>query len=199
MGSGCLRVDERSAVDFADDAIRRLSGDIPVTPTAWERIVYTVTTGASNITGTGRHDGWRSPKNAAGNLGDVYTFTDISLKPVPSRLLHPDHIGGGVARRRCRGDDRDEFFSWWNASAGTFVAEFDGPASGTRPIIAVDDNTANEVIMLYGQRHDPKATVTDGGPPQADIDAGTLVANTSASSGSRSRQMISRPASTAAR
>ena len=71
------------------------------------------------------------------------------------------------------------FSDWWNASAGTFVAEFDGPASGTRPIVAADDNTANEVIMLYGSGTDPKAIVTDGGATQADLDAGTLTANTS--------------------
>ena len=75
------------------------------------------------------------------------------------------------------------FSSWWNASAGTFVAKFDGPANGTRPIIAADDNTANEVFMLYGSGTDPKAIVTDGGATQADLDAGTIVANTVAKLG----------------
>lgn len=70
------------------------------------------------------------------------------------------------------------FSNWYNASAGTFIVEFNGPADGTRSIVSADDNTANEQIRLYGSGTDPKFTVTDGGATQADLDAGTIAANT---------------------
>lgn len=76
-----------------------------------------------------------------------------------------------------------DFSSWYTSAAGTFVAQFDGPADGTRPIVAVDNTTANETIMLYGSGTDPKALVTNAGVTQADLDAGTIVANTVAKLG----------------
>jgi hypothetical protein len=70
------------------------------------------------------------------------------------------------------------FSSWWNASAGTFVAEYRPQSvSGTQPVISVNDTTANEAIRLYGSGTDPKAIIVDGGATQADLDAGTIAAN----------------------
>jgi hypothetical protein len=69
------------------------------------------------------------------------------------------------------------FSSWWNASAGTFVAEYRPQSvSGTQPVISVNDTTANEAIRLYGSGTDPKAIIVDGGATQADLDAGTIAA-----------------------
>jgi hypothetical protein len=71
------------------------------------------------------------------------------------------------------------FSSWYNASAGTFVAEFDFiAASGIRGVVSADNAATNERIWLYGSGTDPKVAVTDGGTPQADIDVGTIAANT---------------------
>jgi hypothetical protein len=71
------------------------------------------------------------------------------------------------------------FSSWYNASAGTFVVEYRPQSvSGTQPVISVNDTTANEAIHLYGSGTDPKAIVVDGGTTQADLDAGTIAANT---------------------
>jgi hypothetical protein len=44
----------------------------------------------------------------------------------------------------------------------------------------LDDNTANERIEILTNGTDPKLLVTDGGSAVADIDAGTVSANTTA-------------------
>jgi hypothetical protein len=71
------------------------------------------------------------------------------------------------------------FSSWYNQAQGTLLVQFAGPASGTRGVVSVDDNTANEQIRLITSGTDPKFDVTDGGSPQADIDAGTVASGTS--------------------
>ena len=71
-----------------------------------------------------------------------------------------------------------DFSGFWNATEGSIAAEIDSPASGTRPISSADDNTANKSMILFTSGADPKFSVTDGGVSQADIDAGSISANT---------------------
>jgi hypothetical protein len=71
------------------------------------------------------------------------------------------------------------FSDWYNASAGTFVADFDlSAASGTHGIVSADNAATSERIWLYSSGTDPKVAVTDGSVAQADIDVGTVAANT---------------------
>lgn len=71
------------------------------------------------------------------------------------------------------------FSSWWAASQGGVTANFrPSTVSGTRPIIQYDDGTANEIITLRGNTTNPELYIVDGGTPQAQIDAGTIAANT---------------------
>ena len=71
------------------------------------------------------------------------------------------------------------FSSWWVASQGGVTANFrPSTVSGTRPIIQYDDGTANEIITLRGNTTNPELYIVDGGAPQAQIDAGTIAANT---------------------
>ncbi len=71
------------------------------------------------------------------------------------------------------------FSSWWMASQGGVTANFRLlTVSGTRPIIQYDDGTANEIITLRGNTTNPELYIVDGGAPQAQIDAGTIAANT---------------------
>lgn len=71
------------------------------------------------------------------------------------------------------------FSSWWVASQGGVTANFrPSTVSGTRPIIQYDDGTANEIITLRGNTINPELYIVDGGAPQAQIDAGTIAANT---------------------
>jgi len=71
------------------------------------------------------------------------------------------------------------FSDWYNAGAGGFVVgALPSTVSGTRPALQFDDATANELITLRGNATNPELVIIDGGSPQAQIDAGTIVANT---------------------
>jgi len=59
-------------------------------------------------------------------------------------------------------------------------AQFRSPASGTRPVVSLDDNTANERIEILTSGTDPKLLVTDGGGTVADLNGGTVTANVTA-------------------
>lgn len=71
------------------------------------------------------------------------------------------------------------FSDWYSAGAGGIVARvLPSTVSGTRPALQLDDATANEVIALRGSTTNPELVIVDGGSPQAQIDVGTIVANT---------------------
>lgn len=71
------------------------------------------------------------------------------------------------------------FSDWYTASAGGVIARvLPSTVSGTRPALQFDDATANEVITLRGITTNPELVIVDGGSPQAQIDAGTISANT---------------------
>jgi hypothetical protein len=62
----------------------------------------------------------------------------------------------------------------------SLFAQFRSPASGTRPVVSLDDNTANERIEILTSGTDPKLLVTDGGSTVADLDGGTVAASVTA-------------------
>jgi len=63
---------------------------------------------------------------------------------------------------------------------GCIFAQFSSPASGSRGIVSINDNTANNRIELRTSGTDPFLTVVNGGATQADVDAGTIAANLTA-------------------
>lgn len=71
------------------------------------------------------------------------------------------------------------FSDWYSAGIGGVVARvLPSTVSGTRPVLQFDDATANEVITLRGSTTNPELVIIDGGATQAQIDAGTIAANT---------------------
>lgn len=71
------------------------------------------------------------------------------------------------------------FSDWYSAGAGGVVARvLPSTVSGTRPALQFDDATADEVITLRGNTTNPELVIVDDGSPQAQIDAGTIAANT---------------------
>lgn len=71
------------------------------------------------------------------------------------------------------------FSSWYTATTGAAVVwAIPQTATGTRPLLQFDDTTANEIIVLGGNVANPEMSIVDGGAPQVQIDAGTIVANT---------------------
>lgn len=71
------------------------------------------------------------------------------------------------------------FSNWWQANkGGVLVRARPSTVSGTRPWVQFDDGTANEIISLRGNTTNPELYIVDGGAAQAQIDAGTIAANT---------------------
>jgi hypothetical protein len=71
------------------------------------------------------------------------------------------------------------FSDWYSAGAGGVVARMlPSTVSSIRPALQFDDTTANEIITLQGNTTNPELVIVDGGSPQAQIDAGTIAANT---------------------
>jgi hypothetical protein len=71
------------------------------------------------------------------------------------------------------------FSDWWQSGlGGATVQALPSIVIGTRPMIQFDDNTSNEIIALRGNTTNPELYIVDGGTPQAQIDAGTIAANT---------------------
>ena len=60
----------------------------------------------------------------------------------------------------------------------TLYLEFRSPASGTRGVVSLNDNTANERVNMLTSGTDPRLVVVDGGVEQANINGGTITANT---------------------
>jgi hypothetical protein len=58
----------------------------------------------------------------------------------------------------------------------SLYVEFRSPAVGTRGVVSLNDNTANERASVITSGTDPKLVVVDGGVTQADIDGGTVAA-----------------------
>jgi hypothetical protein len=67
----------------------------------------------------------------------------------------------------------------------SLFTQFRSPASGTRPVVSLDDNTANERIEILTSGTDPKLLVTDVGSAVADLNGGTVVANVTARAAAR--------------
>jgi hypothetical protein len=71
------------------------------------------------------------------------------------------------------------FSDFWQASkGGVLVRARPGTVTGTRPWVQYDDGTADNIITLRGNTTNPELYIVDGGTPQAQIDAGTIAANT---------------------
>lgn len=70
------------------------------------------------------------------------------------------------------------FSSWYTATTGASVVwSIPQTATGVRPLIQFDDATALKIITLRGNVADPELYIVDT-VAQAQIDAGTIVANT---------------------
>lgn len=71
------------------------------------------------------------------------------------------------------------FSDFWQASkGGAQVQAIPSTVSGIRPLVQYDDGTANNIIALRGNTTNPELYIVDGGTPQAQLDAGTIAANT---------------------
>jgi hypothetical protein len=73
-----------------------------------------------------------------------------------------------------------DFADFWRAGKGSaLVRARPSTVAGIRPLIQFDDGTADNIIALRGNNTNPELYVRTGGVDQAQIDAGTIAANTS--------------------
>lgn len=70
------------------------------------------------------------------------------------------------------------FSSWYNQSAGTFIASANCPALGSRTVFSADDTTTSNLLRVRSAVTDPIFVVNTGGSNQASLDGGTITANT---------------------
>lgn len=69
------------------------------------------------------------------------------------------------------------FTPWWNATEGSISLRADQSSIvGVSPLAHFSDATANEIIALRGNVANPELYIVDGGVSQAQIDAGTITA-----------------------
>ena len=71
------------------------------------------------------------------------------------------------------------FSSFWQAGrGGVIVRALPSTVGGTRPLVQFDDASADNIIAMRGNTTNPELYIVDGGASQAQIDAGTIAANT---------------------
>lgn len=147
----------------------------------WYRLIYTFTADTAtsggnfyiNLVSTGTTKSY--PGNAS--LGMYFYGGQFETGSFPTSYIPT--AASSVARSADTASmTGTDFSSWYNATAGAFLVQFDTPASGTRIISAADDNTANNNIQMLTSGTDPTFLVTTSGTVQASIDAGTVAANT---------------------
>lgn len=69
------------------------------------------------------------------------------------------------------------FSGLWRSGPGSIlVRALPSTVSGTRPLVQVDDATADNIIALRGNTTNPELYIRAGGSDQATIDAGTISA-----------------------
>jgi hypothetical protein len=149
-------------------------GNITFTPTtSWQRFTFTRTAASSGAT---------SP---------VFGVTDTATKELSiwgvqaeAGAFATSYIPSVGATSLTRNADvvvmtGTNFSSWYTSSSAALAAVvIPITATGTRPIWQLDDTTANEIIALRGNVANPELYIVDGGVPQAQLDAGTITANT---------------------
>lgn len=135
-------------------------------PTSRTTYTYTPTAGTLTLTVTG------TVVYAQDELGSVATSW---ISTAGAAVTRAADVSSSAATTRAVSDAVHTIAAMVE---GTVVVEYQANASGTRPILSFDDNSANNSIVLRTVGTDPKFTVTNGGAAQADIDAGTVASGT---------------------
>ena len=141
--------------------------------TSWQRFTYTfTTTGVACKIYVGGGSSFSSPEAvyAYGAQLEVGSFATSYIPTTSASVTRNADVAVMTSTN---------FSSWYTATAGAAVVwAIPQTATGTRPLVQFDDTTANEIITLRGNVANPELYIVDGGAPQAQIDAGTIVANT---------------------
>ena len=144
------------------------------TNTGWTRVIYTFTTpvGCTTV---------RPYLIRSGSVsGGTIAFSSAQLELGSTATSYIPTVASTVTRNAdvatVTGTNFSDF--WQAAKGGASVLATPSTVSGIRPLVQFDDNTADNIIALRGNTTNPELYIVDGGTPQAQIDAGTIVANT---------------------
>lgn len=150
------------------NGVTTLSSNISVNA-SWQRVTFTFTFSAPTSGFT----------TASGQTADVLMW-GAQLEPGSFATSYIPTTSAAVTRNADVATITGSNFSdFWQANkGGTTVQAIPSTASGISPLVQYDDGTANEIIALRGNTTNPELYIVDGGIPQAQLDAGTIVANT---------------------
>jgi hypothetical protein len=155
------------------------SATISLQNNGWYRCTLTVTTdtGVAVSLNANLYNGSDSYTGVTGNglyiWGAQLEAAAFATSYIPTTLL-PLTRNADVAT--ITGTNFSDF--WQAVKGGASVLSTPSTVSGIRPLVQFDDNTANEIIALRGNTTNPELYIVDGGTPQAQLDAGTIAANT---------------------
>jgi hypothetical protein len=145
----------------------------------WYRCIVTGTAGATSNTTLRFSPVSGTSRTYAGNSTDSFYAWGAQLEAgsFPTSYI-PTTTASVVRSADVCSITGSSFTSFYNQSEGTLFVDGFTPASGDRTVLAVDDNTANEMMRLRTEGTNPFFKVTDGGSEVVAIDAGTVSANT---------------------
>jgi hypothetical protein len=154
-----------------------VSATITAAGNSWYRVTLTGTT--TSLTGLIRC-GLYNLTTGNGTNGVLAWGVQVEAGAFATSYIPTDATAGGITRNADVATMTSTNFSdWYSAGAGgVVVGVLPSTTSGTRPALQFDDATANEIIALRGNTTNPELVIVDGGAPQAQINAGTIAANT---------------------
>jgi hypothetical protein len=139
------------------------------TYTSGDRIIYIRATNAPVFPNT----------NGDGTSGIYIAFAQIENGAFPTSYI-PTTTAAVTRNADVATMTGTNFSDWWRPGKGSaLVRARPATVSGTRPLVQFDDNTADNIIALRGNATNPELYIRTAGSDQAQIDAGTIAANTS--------------------
>jgi hypothetical protein len=153
---------------FFDQSAQGVSADFVASSAQWTRFTYSYTSTATNSSG------FLQIRNGSDNLAnDVYLWgAQLEAASTPSTYIPT--TSAAVTRSASLADLISSAIA---NNIRTLYLEFRSPASGTRGVVSLNDNTANERASVLTSGTDPRLVVVDGGVEQANVDGGTVTAN----------------------
>ena len=149
-----------------------VSGSISDVGGGWVRVSVTAVS-ASNQLRNLRIAASSDPNNVS-HSGGSYAGDDASGIYIWGAQLEPGTTATDYVRTV---DTVGKAYRWYEPTEGTVYAIASTPAVGTRGIVGIDDNTANERSELQTDGTDPEFVVIDGGAGST-LDTGTITAYT---------------------
>ena len=165
-----LKTSTKATVYVRDGGTGGVGSTNAVSTSAWQRVIVTRTLGAGTTAVAffiGNTDadilGW-------GIQAELGTFATSYIPTAATAVTRNADVATITGAN---------FSGFWQAvKGGASVLATPSTVSGIRPLVQFDDTTANEIIALRGNTTNPELYIVDGGAPQAQLDAGTIAANT---------------------